>query len=120
MNQETKLYLLEIWHGVHILLTEVYKDFDKATMAPPESPVKTAGWVTFAKYTDALSLVIDPQADTSPTDLSWTPWLDWFWLENDMGAKGLKVKKDNDEREIKTLEDLLWAIEPAAAATKDN
>lgn len=37
-------------------------------------------------------------------------WLVWFWIENDMGVKGMKAGPPDDMRPIKTLEDLLWLI----------
>lgn len=37
-------------------------------------------------------------------------WLIWFWVENDMGAKGMTAGPTDDMRPIKTLEDLLWLI----------
>lgn len=37
--------------------------------------------------------------------------LDWYWTENGMGAKGMEAGYDDDERPIRTVEDLLWLIE---------
>lgn len=38
-------------------------------------------------------------------------WLSWYQYDNKMGALGLPVIVNGEERDIKTLEDLLWAAD---------
>ena len=38
-------------------------------------------------------------------------WLVWYWLDNNMGARGLDAGPRGKTREIRCLEDLLWVIE---------
>lgn len=36
--------------------------------------------------------------------------IEWFWLENDLGNRGLAVKINGETREVRTLDDLLWML----------
>ena len=42
-------------------------------------------------------------------------WLEWYWIENDMGKKGMQVVTETGERPIvglETLADLLMECRP--------
>ena len=38
-------------------------------------------------------------------------WLDWYWLENDMGNKGMEAGYDGNLKKIRFLDELLELIE---------
>lgn len=38
-------------------------------------------------------------------------WLSWYQYDNKMGARGSRVIVNGEARDIKTLEDLLWAAD---------
>lgn len=70
----------------------------------PESPLIDAFWCTQSVLTATTSDLLDDGND----------WLAWFWLENDMGRKGLMAGSEAVKRPIRTLEDLIWVMEVAA------
>lgn len=70
----------------------------------PEAPILEAMVLLFDSYTDTLAELLGAG-----------DWLQWFWIENDGGAKGLQAGYDGDLREIRTLDDLCWLVEQARA-----
>jgi hypothetical protein len=69
----------------------------------PENPLCQAVWRTQEVLTDTTSDLLDDGFE----------WLSWFWLENDMGRKGLEAGNKDEKRPIRTLDDLVWLLEVA-------
>lgn len=44
-------------------------------------------------------------------------WLSWYQHDNKMGALGLQATANDEAREIRTLEDLLWAADCSVEET---
>lgn len=67
------------------------------------STLDNAIWITFEKYTDALSALVGDNGE----------WLDWFCWENDMGdsCSSAKASSWKKMRKISTLKDLCKIIE---------
>lgn len=71
---------------------------------PPESPV----WLAVQELQTSLTVMTAAYVNDRCN------WLEWFWIENDMGAKGMEAGPTGDVRPIKTLADLRWLLEPSA------
>ena len=91
---------LKLWEKKIKYADEVYDSLYKFFQAQPESPVFKALYQSIEAYTDSLewALTKNPRSD----------WLSWYWLENDMGKKGLEANPGtwDEDRPIKTLKDL--------------
>ena len=70
----------------------------------PENRVCQAVWRTQEVLTATTSDLVDDKED----------WLHWYWLDNEMGRKGLEAGSKAEKRPIKTIEDLIWVMEAAA------
>lgn len=70
---------------------------------PPESPVCAALFQLQGALTRATAELLDDSAE----------WLEWFHLDNEMGAKALEAGPGNGAplRPIRTLEDLAQVME---------
>ena len=44
-------------------------------------------------------------------DGSTSEWISWFCYDNEFGASGRVAGVDGDMRQIKSIDDLIWAIE---------
>lgn len=64
------------------------------------SPVHEAIWGTFNELSD---MVAEKLSDHDG-------WIGWFIWENDCGAKGLSAKVNGVTKNIRTINELLWAI----------
>ena len=64
-----------------------------------ETPLGDAIWRMAEAYTEA----------TDPTDEG---WLDWYWLENNLGAKGLSCSSGEGEpmKPIHNIEDMIEVL----------
>jgi hypothetical protein len=69
----------------------------------PENRVCQAVWRTQEALTATTSDLLDDGLES----------LSWFWLENDMGRKGLEAGTVAEKRQIHTLDDLVWLLEAA-------
>lgn len=77
----------------------------------PEGPTLTVVYALQGALTNATAeLVGDSVGGT----------VSWYWLDNDMGRKGMRAGRDGDMREIRTLEDLLWLLDPCGHAATDR
>ena len=71
---------------------------------PPESPP----WLAVQELQTSLTVMTATVVDDRDN------WLEWFWMENDMGRKAMLAGKHQQVRAIKTLEDLAWLLELSA------
>jgi hypothetical protein len=92
---------LENWAAVHAECIESAERLYSIGCAPEANPIETI-WRVFGAYTFALASWLGDQNDM---------WLDWFWQENEMGAREFEAGwGDANTRKIKTLADLMWLL----------
>lgn len=65
-----------------------------------EGKVQESFGLVMESYTKAVSELIGDA----------NGWLDWFWLENDLGRRGLHVLDEGAKRSISTVDDLVWLV----------
>lgn len=97
-----KMKLLQEWQTTIKNSDKTLAALDKA-IGVNDGPLKTSIWTMQATYTRAISLIIGDKYE----------WLEWFAIDNQMGAKGMKAGADPSKppKPIKTLAQLLAVIE---------
>lgn len=101
IEKARKLAILTRWQKA---IEEADAHFDPVVemlRLDPENRVCQAVWRTQEVLTATTSDLLDDGRE----------WLGWFWLENDMGSKGLMEGSEAVKRPIRTLEDLIWLME---------
>lgn len=101
MTKTEKLALLKKWqeqiqHSESMLdrvREQIGLDFD--------GPMNVSVCELQMAYTKAVAMLVGDRAE----------WLDWYWLENAMGAKAHPAGPKGKMRPIKALAHLLWLIE---------
>lgn len=68
--------------------------------ATPESPLVLSIANMQMAYTKAVAALVGDKAE----------WLEWYWLENGMGAKCGEAGPSDDMRPIVTIDDLAWLL----------
>lgn len=104
IDKTRKLAILTRWQKA---IEEADAHFDPVVemlRLDPENRVCRAVWRTQEALTATTSDLLDDGRE----------WLGWFWLENDMGRKGLDAGTVAEKRPIRTLEDLIWVMEVAS------
>lgn len=104
IDKAKKLAILTRWQKA---IEEADANFDPVVEILgliPESPLIEAFWCTQSVLTDTTSDLLNDG----------NGWLVWFWLENDMGRKGLEAGTEAEKRPIRTLDDLIWVMEVAS------
>jgi len=92
---------LERWAAHKAELEKQLDALHQVTGGGVEAPLPDAIWRLWDTYTDAVAKLV---GDT-------TEWLNWFSMENDMGAKGLEVHSlGGRSKKIRTLRDLAAVI----------
>lgn len=95
---------LHAWQHTIEQADQRMKPVIEAMGLPPESPP----WVAVQELQTSLTVMTAAYVG----DLD--NWLEWYWMENDMGRKAMAAGQKEDMRPIKTLADLRWLLEPAA------
>ena len=105
MTHKERLKRLEEWQKHGEDLEAATEQFRAAVGACDieRSPILKAAWGLWDEYTAVTAQAV---GDTDS-------WLQWWWYENDRGAKGLKARaaKWTRRRPIRTLADLCKLIE---------
>ena len=92
---------IHTWHQRVITLEAEVEALDRVVGCSPESPLHVAIYGILEAYTDAV------QDAHGLSD-----WLNWWWLECDMGQNHLSASiGDEPLREIATVEDLIKLCE---------
>jgi len=99
-DKKTTLALLAEWVAHHDKIEKMMTGIKACIGLDPNGPLFDSVWRLFDGYTTALAAQIGDAGD----------WLPWFYMENDMGAKGYAAGYDGKQRNIKTLADLYWLI----------
>lgn len=100
MQNNEILNELKIWEKKVTSADKVYQDLREFYHASPECPVFNAIFEPLEAYTKTLEWAL--------TGVKNSDWLFWYWLENNMGEKGLEANPGtwDTDREITSLSDL--------------
>lgn len=100
-----KLDILAEWEKVIKKSDATIDDLQKTIGIDVDGPLIESIHQLQTAYTKQAGIIVDDQAS----------WLEWYWMENQFGQRGHKVEKPkgkkSESREIRTLADLLWAID---------
>lgn len=95
-DRENSLALLTDWHRHYQCVDALLNDIKASMGLNPEGRLFETVWKLFDAYSATLGVELG----------DYYGWLEWFQVENDMGAKGLEAGYDNSTKPILTLEDL--------------
>ena len=96
------LYTLGQWQQAIQHANELMAPAVNAMLLPPESPP----WVAVQQLQQSLTTVCAALVCDDTHN-----WLEWYWLENAMGAKAMPAASNgNEPRPIQSLEDLAWLL----------
>lgn len=101
IDKTRKLAILTRWQ---MAIEEADAHFDPVVAMlrlDPENRVCQAVWRTQEVLTATTSDLVGDGED----------WLHWYWLDNEMGRKGLEAGPKAEKRAIRSLEDLIWVME---------
>ena len=104
-DQAATLQILGQWQAQHDRVTSLMHGVNTALGLLPEGPLFETVWGLWSQYTQTIAVLISDGGD----------WLEWYFLENDMGDKGMQAGYDGTMRDIDTLEDLYWLIAQSRA-----
>jgi hypothetical protein len=106
MTTDEKMKLLQTWEVV-ICGMESEEDKLQVTLQPgADSPFISRLDILKIEYTRAVANLVDDTGD----------WLEWYWLENNMGAKGLPAsRKQGKMKPVTSIRQLLVLIESPPA-----
>ena len=100
LDRWDRLGLLKEWELEYVRLERVFKDLKGVFGDLVNSELFGAMWGNFDKYSEMLERVLGDGNQT----------LRWFWLDNEMGKKGLGAIVDGVEKKVEGLKELLWLI----------
>lgn len=95
----TKLEMLQEWQKT-ITATDSQISALRAVLGMSDCALYESIRQMQCRYTESVARNVGDKSE----------WLEWFWLENEMGARGHEAGVDDDMRKIKTLDDLLWLV----------
>ena len=101
MTPARRAEMIRAWAKHITALEAAHADLHRLTLASPESPLMDAGLRIAEAYTHSTSELIGDGNE----------WLTWFWLENNMGSKGLAAGFDPDIVPVRTIDQLVEIIE---------
>lgn len=101
MTPAQKLAALKRWADAIDTGRKHCDALDEAMGLSPESKTRAAFYDLMEALTKATAELVGGTMGN----------LDWYWMENDMGARGHTAGVVGDMREIRTLDDLLWLVE---------
>ena len=99
-SKEAAAALLTQWQAAMQRSDELMQPAIDALKLPPESPPWQAAQELQSLATTLVAALVD---DT-------TNALEWYWLENDMGAKKHEARHEGGTRQIASVQDLLWML----------
>lgn len=100
-NKAETLQILNDWHYQHDRITELMDGMGKSIGLLPEGPLFETVWGMFDAYTKSISELVGDKGD----------WLAWYYLENDMGARGMSAGYNGKTSLIKSKVHLWKLIE---------
>lgn len=99
-NEAATLQILSQWQAQHDRIAELMHGVSQTFGLLPEGQFSETVWGLWDQYTKTVGQLIGDGGD----------WLAWYYLENDMGDKGMQAGYDGTLRDIDTLADLYWLI----------
>ena len=99
-NKADTLQILNDWHYQYDRITELWDGMTKAIGVLPEGLFSEAVWGLFDSYTKSISSLVGDKGG----------WLDWHYLENNMGANCMAAGYDGKTKPIKNKRDLCALI----------
>lgn len=99
-DRENSMTLLGDWQRHHAATQKLMNGIKTSMGMDPNGPLFNTVWGLFEAYTDTLSVELG----------DFGGWLEWFYLENDMGTKGMHAGYDSKTKPIKTLAHLYSLI----------
>lgn len=100
-DQENTVALLGDWHKNRMAVDALMDGIEACIGLDINGPMFDTVWRLFNAYTDTLSVELG----------DFCGWLNWYCLENDMGARAMSAGYDKKTSKIKTLVDLAGLIE---------
>ena len=104
MTREQKLAHIQAWRDAMTRADDAIQPVIDALKLCGEDPITNTVWQLQTDLTRAYAEILDDAFES----------LNWYAIENDMGAKGREAGIGSDLRPIRTAEDLLWLIEVTA------
>jgi hypothetical protein len=101
IDRENTLTLLREWQKHHDALVSLMDGIEATIGLAPDGPMYDTVWKVFDAYTNTLAVEVG----------DYCSWLEWHYVENDMGAKAMEAGYDKKLCKIKTLVDLARLIE---------
>jgi hypothetical protein len=98
-DKKTTLALLDEWVAHHDKIDAMMEGIKASIGLDPNGPLFDTVWRLFDSYTNALAAQIGDAGE----------WLDWYRMENDMGAMGMTAGYEK-VCTVNTLKDLYWLI----------
>jgi hypothetical protein len=98
MKRELMLQHLQRWERVVLEVQEVDEALEALTGREPEGRLTTAMWATVGAYSEILETLLIGSAVNN--------WLEWYWIENQMGERAFSVVLAGGERPIDCIEAL--------------
>lgn len=102
LGHDEKLTALREWRAAMLAIDTAEEALKASVGCQPEAPLPQAiGVLQMLVTRHVAALVGDDDG-----------WCEYFWLENDMGARRRPVTyADGRKRRLRTVTDLLWVIE---------
>lgn len=100
MTVDEMLPILQRWHDDVTAVESVMQRLADLTGMTPESCLSGAIYGALDSLTESVSRIVGDECE----------WLAWYWIDREMGSKGLDDGLPTDMREIRTLKDLAWVI----------
>lgn len=97
LSYDEKFNLLEKWESAakYSKFIQDHLDFSNVTLEDMQHSLRY--WKEFSNFTNELMAILNDDSE----------WLEWYVWENNLGKNKLIIK----DREIVTLNDLLWVID---------
>ncbi len=95
-DREHIMVLLREWKQHHDAVDKLLGGLETTIGLNYGGPLFETVWKLFDSYTHTLAVEVG----------DFDGWLEWFFSENDMGAKAMAAGFDKQVRKIKTLDDL--------------
>lgn len=100
-DKNNTLAMLADWQRHHAAVIKMMDGVKVSIGLDANGPMCNTVWRLFDAYTGSLAAEVG----------DFGCWLEWFYSENEMGARGISVGYDGKLRKIKTLANLFWLIE---------
>jgi hypothetical protein len=101
MNKEQKLVALKMWESTINESDSVFDPMIEMMGLHPDGALCELVGRLQSDLTESVSMAV---GDTNG-------WLAWYWLENDMGNKGMEAGYNGNLKKIRFVDELLELIE---------